>query len=281
MPGPNYEADTRPPWKSAAMASWSPWCIPSGASSRCSSRPPARRRSAPISSPISTSRWVTAIPRATGRARLLEAAGAVDLDRRHDHGVRRHGQPERPPLARRRRRASPPHGAPCCSRQPANNTMRRAVVSAAAAAVHGAGRLFRAGAAARTTIRRAAVGDDRQGGAGVRPRRTETARASGCEALKGQPGADQFLRLVVRAVPDRASAADAPGRAGARAAVRHRLQGPAGGRAEAAGAVRRSVPARRPGSAMAASGWISAFTACRRPMCWTAPATSASASSAR
>ena len=34
-------------------------------------------------------------------AGVLEAAGAVDLDRRHHHGVRRHGQPERPPLARR------------------------------------------------------------------------------------------------------------------------------------------------------------------------------------
>ena len=30
-----------------------------------------------------------------------------------------------------------------------------------------------------------------------------------------------------------------------------------------------------------ASGWTSGFTACRKPMCWTAPATSASASSVR
>ena len=34
---------------------------------------------------------------------LLEAAGAVDLAGRGHHGIRRHGQPERPALARRRR----------------------------------------------------------------------------------------------------------------------------------------------------------------------------------
>ena len=45
-------------------------------------------------------------------ARLLEAAGAVDLDRRDHHGVRRHGQPERSPLAGRRRGARPPRAAP-------------------------------------------------------------------------------------------------------------------------------------------------------------------------
>ena len=47
-------------------------------------------------------------------AGLLEAAGAVDLDRRRHHGVRRRGQPERPALARgrgargRRRRGAQP-----------------------------------------------------------------------------------------------------------------------------------------------------------------------------
>ena len=57
------------------------------------------------------------------RPRLLEAAGAVDLDRRDHHGVRRRGQPERPPLAGRRGGARPPRGAPVL--QPAAGRMSR------------------------------------------------------------------------------------------------------------------------------------------------------------
>ena len=74
------------------------------------------------------------------------------------------------------------------------------------------------------------------------------------DGAEGRPGADQLLRLVVRAVPRRATGADAPGQSRARAALRHRLQGPAGGRATScwrSSAIRTAASASIP---MAASG---------------------------
>ena len=99
--------------------------------------------------------------------------------------------------------------------------------------------------AARPRSAEAALGDDRQAGAAVRSRRLGRRQDAGPRRAEGPPGGDQFLRLLVRPLPDRASAADAPGRAGPPAAVWHRLQGQAGGLGEAAGDLRRSVPAGR------------------------------------
>ena len=121
IPGPNYVADDAAIRVTHAAANWSPSCTPSGGSSRCSSRPPARPRSAPTCSPTSMSRSATS--RHRGRLDgpgLLEAAGSLDLDRLRDHGVRRPGQPERPPLAGGRRGARLAGGSRSQSRPLAN-----------------------------------------------------------------------------------------------------------------------------------------------------------------
>ena len=95
-----------------------------------------------------------------------------------------------------------------------------------------------------------AVGADRSPRAGVRAAAAARARRAGLQQRRSQgrrqPG--QRVRVVVRAVPGRASAA-AGARAGGGRDLRHQLQGPGGERGRLAGRARRPVPRgrRRPG----------------------------------
>ena len=113
--------------------------------------------------------------------------------------------------------------------------------------VPGAGAVLRGGAAAGIRSACAALGDAGQAGAGLRAARPERRSRPVARGVGGTAGGDQLLRLVVRAVPGRASRADAPVARRTGAAAWHRLQGQARGRRPASGPGRRSLPVDRDG----------------------------------
>ena len=231
-------------------------------------RPPPRRRSAPTALRLATRVIGERNDGGACTVRLYhQPAGAVDLDRRARHGAGWASLAERPAAAGRRgaaRATAAERGARAAAHDRAAEAgccswRRRCVLLILAGWFAVALRPGRDPALA-------AVGADRQAGARIRPaaadrRRTGFRRAD----LVGQVEPRQFLRLVVRAVPRRASGADAarPAKTGRRSTASTTRTSR---RRRSAWLAEFGNPFRRIGvDATGGSASTGASTACRRP----------------
>ena len=209
-------------------------------------------------------------PRRPGRTRaawtvraLPQPAGALDLGRRRDHGAGGARVAHRP--APPRRRAAPgaaarrarPRGRPDVADRDAQSSTPAAGGACSSSSlpllVFAWSRRL-PGARPHPRPQRAAVGAGRQAGAGSSTCRRSPGRdEAGLKTRRParQADAGQRVRLLVRAVPDRAPVlirAQGAGRDG----PGHRLQGPAGGRDGLARGAGRPVPAKSAPTATAA-----------------------------